>query len=71
MRFTSDVHLVDKIKTKDLCDRFKLDLINVHLSKLRRKLMYKIHEIYCLDDDDSLAQHINCYSDYIIENQPL
>ena len=31
--------------------------------------MYKIHEIYCIDYH-FLSQHINCFSDFVIEDQP-
>ena len=68
-RFIGDVRLSDRISSRELHTRLKLNPMNVHVSKLSHKLMYKIHEIYC-NDDNFLSQHINCFSDFVIEDQP-
>ena len=59
--FISDVRLSDRISSRELHARLKLDPMNIHISKLSHKLMYTIHKIYCIDDD-FLSQHINCFS---------
>ena len=69
-RFISDVRLSDRISSRELHTRLKLDPMNVRISKLSHKLTYKIHKIYCIDDD-FLSQHINCFSDFVIEDQPI
>ena len=68
-RFICDVRLSDRVSSRELHTRLKLNPMNVRISKLSQKLMYKIHEIYCIDDD-ILSQHINCFSDFVIEDQP-
>ena len=68
--FINDVQKIDRISSRDLHARLKLDTMNVCINKLNRKLMYKIHEIYYANDD-FLSQHINCFSDFVIEEQPV
>ena len=69
-RFTNGVQMTDRISSRELYARLKLDPMNVLVNKLNHKLMYKIHEIYCMKDN-FLSQHINCFSDFVIEKQPI
>ena len=68
-RFICDVRLNDRFSSRDLHTRLNLKPMNVRISKLSHKLMYKMHETYCTDDD-ILSCHINCFSDFVIDDQP-
>ena len=69
-RFIKDVRITDRVSSRNLHNSLKLDAINVRISKLNQKLMYKIYETYCVEDE-LLPQYVNCYSDFLIEDQPI
>ena len=70
-RFINNVRLNDRISSRTLHDRSKLDPINVRFAKLTRKFLYKMKNIYDPDPDFEEVPYLNLnVDDYQMQGPP-
>ena len=58
VRFITDTSLRDRISSKSLHERLKLDPVNVKLNKLKNKSLNKLHILYIKSDVRGTNQQV-------------
>ena len=71
-RFILNTNLNDRIRSEELHARAKLDPLNVRLTKLSRKMLYKMKDLYANADQDlEFAPFARLAVDFEITGEPL